>query len=41
MADSETPDGTRVYSPEADHHFPDEKLNEVLEYVDDDEEITA
>ncbi|WP_255193216.1 HD domain-containing protein [Natronobeatus ordinarius] len=41
MADSETPDSTRVYSPEDDHHFPDEKLNRVLAFVDADEEITA
>ena len=41
MADSETPDSTRVYSPEDDHHFPDEKLNRVLALVDADEEITA
>jgi uncharacterized protein len=29
----------RVYVPDADHHFPDEKLNRVLEYVTEDEEI--
>jgi uncharacterized protein len=29
----------RVYVPEADHHFPDERLNRVLEFIDDDEEI--
>ncbi|MFP8954009.1 HD domain-containing protein [Natrialbaceae archaeon A-arb3/5] len=32
-------DSRRVYSPDAEHDFPDEKLNAVLEYVDDDEEI--
>jgi len=31
----------RVYSPDDDHNFPDEKLNRVLEYIDTDEEITA
>ncbi|MFC4249327.1 HD domain-containing protein [Natribaculum luteum] len=42
MSDSETRDDSRrVYSPDDDHHFPDEKLNEVLAYVDDDEEINA
>ncbi|MXV63986.1 HD domain-containing protein [Natronorubrum sp. JWXQ-INN-674] len=29
----------RVYSPAADHHFPDEKLNRVLEFITEDEEI--
>ncbi|RQG92499.1 HD domain-containing protein [Natrarchaeobius chitinivorans] len=32
-------DPQRVYSPDDDHNFPDEKLNTVLEFVDDDEEI--
>ncbi|SDQ47605.1 HD domain-containing protein [Natronobacterium texcoconense] len=32
-------DARRVYSPDDDHAFPDEKLNRVLEFVDDDEEI--
>ena len=31
----------RFYDPNADHAFPDERLNTVLEFVDDDEEITA
>ena len=34
-------DGQRIYDPEADHHFPDEKVNAVLEYVLADEEIQA
>ncbi|ARS88825.1 HD domain-containing protein [Natrarchaeobaculum aegyptiacum] len=29
----------RVYDPDDSHNFPDEKLNAVLEVVDDDEEI--
>jgi len=31
----------RVYDPDADHAFPDERLNEVLATVDADEEIQA
>jgi metal-dependent HD superfamily phosphatase/phosphodiesterase len=31
----------RVYDPTEDHAFPDERLNEILAVVDDDEEITA
>jgi len=31
----------RVYDPEEDHAFPDERLNEVLAFVDSDAEITA
>jgi metal-dependent HD superfamily phosphatase/phosphodiesterase len=33
--------GGRTYNPDADHSFPDERVNAVLEYVDTDEEITA
>jgi len=29
----------RVYSPKAEHSFPDEKLNEVLEFLENDPEI--
>jgi uncharacterized protein len=40
MSDSTTDEQAgRVYLPDADHHFPDEKLNRVLEFVEDDEEI--
>ena len=44
--DAETVDrtdgqGGRVYDPTDDHAFPDGRLNAVLAYVDDDEEITA
>jgi metal-dependent HD superfamily phosphatase/phosphodiesterase len=44
--DDETTDRTagdarRVYDPDASHAFPDERLNEILAFVDDDEEITA
>ncbi|WP_336003116.1 HD domain-containing protein [Halorientalis halophila] len=31
----------RVYDPDAEHAFPDERLNEALAYVDDDEEVQA
>jgi len=31
----------RYYDPGADHAFPDERVNEILAYVEDDEEITA
>ncbi len=34
-------DGDRAYNPSAPHAFPDERLNEILAYVDSDEEITA
>lgn len=34
-------DGGRVYDPDADHAFPDERLNEVLEFIKEDEEINA
>ena len=40
MSDSATETAGRcVYTPDADHAFPDEKLNRVLEFVDGDEEI--
>ncbi|MCU4971777.1 HD domain-containing protein [Halobacteria archaeon AArc-m2/3/4] len=42
MSDSAGDDGgdtRRVYDPDDDHAFPDEKLNEVLAFVDADEEI--
>jgi len=36
------PDADRhEYDPDADHAFPDERLNEVLEHVLSDEEIVA
>jgi metal-dependent HD superfamily phosphatase/phosphodiesterase len=47
MSDAESPDerdeqtGTRHYDPEADHPFPDDRLNEVLAYLDEDSEIQA
>ena len=34
-------DSGRVYDPDAEHNFPDEKLHRVLEYIEDDEEISA
>ncbi|ELY60764.1 HD domain-containing protein [Natronolimnohabitans innermongolicus] len=42
MSDSAGNDAARrVYRPDADHHFPDAKLNQVLEFVTTDEEIQA
>ncbi|AQL41319.1 phosphohydrolase [Halorientalis sp. IM1011] len=40
-SDAGTGGDGRVYDPEADHAFPDERLNEALTYVDDDAEIAA
>ncbi|MFT4923362.1 MAG: metal-dependent HD superfamily phosphatase/phosphodiesterase, partial [Haloarculaceae archaeon] len=34
-------DGYRTYDPDDDHGFPDARLNEVLAFVTDDEEIEA
>jgi metal-dependent HD superfamily phosphatase/phosphodiesterase len=34
-------DSVRVYDPDADHSFPDERLNAVLEVVETDPEIVA
>ncbi len=31
----------RVYDPDGEHNFPDEKLNAVLEFIDADEEIAT
>ncbi|MFB6179531.1 MAG: HD domain-containing protein [Halorientalis sp.] len=31
----------RVYNPDANHAFPDERVNAVLSYLDGDEEVTA
>ncbi|MFH5799064.1 HD domain-containing protein [Haladaptatus sp. CMAA 1911] len=39
--ESQTENGRRAYDPDADHAFPDEKLNEVLEFIHNDEEIQA
>ena len=45
MSDADRPpiavEGVRSYDPDADHAFPDERLNVVLETVGTDEEITA
>ncbi|RRJ28626.1 HD domain-containing protein [Halocatena pleomorpha] len=41
MADDLLDNGGRTYDPAADHAFPDERVNAVLEYVDDDAEIAA
>ncbi|MFP8955349.1 HD domain-containing protein [Natrialbaceae archaeon A-CW3] len=37
--DSTGGNGRRVYDPDGEHHFPDEKLNAVLEFVEADTEI--
>ncbi|MFB6163335.1 MAG: HD domain-containing protein [Halococcoides sp.] len=37
----DTSDAGRTYDPDADHAFPDERVNRVLEYLDDDREIQA
>ncbi|MFP9059386.1 HD domain-containing protein [Natrialbaceae archaeon A-chndr2] len=46
MSDSEQPEqpigeagDRRVYDPDNEHHFPDEKVNAVLEWLDGDEEV--
>ncbi len=44
MSDTQHPasphgEGKRVYDPHGDHHFPDERVNAVLEFVEHDEEI--
>ncbi|PSQ15387.1 phosphohydrolase [Halobacteriales archaeon QS_8_69_26] len=39
--DGEAGEGGRVYDPDDDHAFPDEKVNRILPALTDDEEITA
>jgi hypothetical protein len=41
MSDADSGRNGRVYDPDADHAFPDERLNETLTYLDKDPEITA
>jgi hypothetical protein len=41
MSDADSGRNGRVYDPDADHAFPDERLNETLTYLDRDPEITA
>ena len=44
MHDADRPDaidGCRVYDPDADHAFPQERLDATLEAVADDDEIAA
>ena len=44
MHDADRPDaidGCRVYDPDADHAFPQERLDATLETVADDDEIAA
>ncbi len=41
MSDADDGRDGRVYDPDADHAFPDERVNEALAYVEDDTEITA
>lgn len=38
---STEPDSSRTYDPDADHAFPDSRVNEILPVVLDDPEITA
>jgi metal-dependent HD superfamily phosphatase/phosphodiesterase len=40
-ADPERAETGRVYDPDADHDFPDERLNTVLEAIESDAEITT
>ena len=37
----EAANGTRTYDPDADHAFPDERLNEMLAFIEADEEINT
>jgi len=39
--DADTGNGGHRYDPDADHAFPDERVNEVLAVLDDDEEVAA
>ncbi|WP_135819967.1 HD domain-containing protein [Halostella litorea] len=39
MADSASDGNGRTYAPEADHAFPDDRLNAVLSFLDDDPEV--
>ncbi|MFC7154590.1 HD domain-containing protein [Halomarina halobia] len=39
MSTADRGNGGRTYDPDAEHAFPDERLNEVLAYMDRDEEI--
>jgi metal-dependent HD superfamily phosphatase/phosphodiesterase len=41
MSDTTHSDSGEEYDPSGDHSFPDERLNEVLSFVQDDPEITA
>lgn len=41
MSDATQSNDDRDYDPDAEHAFPDERLNEVLEFVTDDPEITT
>jgi hypothetical protein len=41
MGTAHSGDGGRIYDPAADHAFPDGKLNDVLDFIDEDEEIQA
>jgi len=41
MSDATQSNSTVEYDPDEEHSFPDERLNEVLEFVLEDEEVTA
>ena len=41
MSETESDEGGRIYDPDADHAFPDERVNDVLATLDADEEVQA
>ena len=41
MSETDEEAGGRIYDPDADHGFPDERVNEVLDMLADDEEVQA
>ena len=41
MSESDGDEGGRIYDPDGDHAFPDDRVNAVLEAVDDDAEVQA
>ena len=41
MSETDDEAGGRVYDPQADHAFPDERVNDVLKMLANDEEVTA
>lgn len=41
MSEQSAATGGKAYDPDADHAFPDERINDVLAFVEEDEEIQA